>query len=152
MTDEIPAKPRTPGIVIFAAVLSFFSTVIFYMTSVFMVLAMLFGAAWGTDAYFQQQMSRFATNPNFSYGLIVIFGVATGVFLVLGTFFLIIGIGLLRGKKYAWFLQVALSTFGLLSLPFGIMTGAYMLPLGSVLNIVILVMFFRPRVREYFRI
>ena len=152
MTENVPGKPRTPGVVIFAAVLNFFSTVVFFMTSAFMVLAMLFGAAWGIDDYFTQQMSRYAANPNFSYGLIVIFGVATGVFLVLGLFFLLVGTGLLRGKKYAWFLQVAMSTFGLLTLPVGFMTGALMLPFGSVLNIVILVLFFRSRVRSFFEI
>ena len=152
MSENGTQTARKPGIVIFAAVLNFFSAGIFFMTAAFTALAMVFGAAWGFDEYVTQQMSRLSTNPNFSYGLTLIFGVATGVLVFLAAFFLLIGLGLLRGKKYAWYLQVAMSTLGLLSLPVSLLAGPTMLPLGSVLNIVILVLFFQKHVRSFFRI
>ena len=142
-------ETKKPGIVIFAAVLHFFTVAIFSFLSIFCVLAMLFGAAWGFDQYFREQMTHVGP-PNFSYGLAVIFGLALAVFLTFVGVFLAVAIGLLRGKKYAWYMQVALSTLSLFSLPFGLMNPV--LPLGAVLNIIILALFFRPRIREYFKV
>ena len=144
---------KKPGIVIFVAVLHFFSVALFCFLSLFCVLAMLFGAAWGIDDYFTRQMSQFSP-PNFSFGITLIFGTALFVFVCFGAFFLSMALGLLKGKKFAWYLQVAFSTLGLLSFPLGFFWAMAIpvLPMGSVLNIVILIFFFRPRVREYFQV
>ena len=150
--STISDKPAKPGIVIIAAILNFFSTFTFFGLAAFSALAMVFGAAWGVDEVVRRQMTQWAPNPNYSYGLAVLFGAAFAFFAALGIFFLVIGAALLRGKRYGWYLQVAMSTLGLLSLPLGLATGALALPIGSVLNIVILLMFFQPRVREYFRV
>jgi hypothetical protein len=141
------SRPARPGIVIFAAVTHFFGVALFGFLSLFCVLAMAFGAAWGVDQYFREQMSQ----ANLSYGMAVIFILALSVFLTFTAFFLVLALGLLKGKRYAWYMQVALSTLSLLSLPLGLM-GAFVMPLGAVLNIVILAMFFRPRVRGFFKV
>ena len=152
MSETVPERSGKPGAVIFAAILNFFSAAALFSLAAFAALATLFGAAWGVDEYVSRQVSQFAPDPNFSYGVTVVLGLAVAVFLAFGLFFLVIGIGLLRGRKYAWYLQAAMSTFGLLGLPLSFLTGALMLPLGSVLNIVLLVLFFQPRVRGYFRV
>ncbi len=144
--------PRKPGVVIFVAILNFFSVALFFALSAFMALAIVFGAAWGVDTYVSQQMSQYAPNPNFSYGLTWVFGLGAAVCLGIALFFLSIAVGLLAGKKYAWYLQVAMSTLSLLGLPLSLLTAAFVLPLGAVLNIVILVFFFQHRVRDHFKV
>ena len=153
MTDISVEAPKKPGMVIFVAILHFFSSSIFAFLSLFCVLAMFFGAAWGIDDFFTKQVTQVAPAANFSYGLTLIFGAALVVFLGFLTFFLTLGIGLLSGKKFAWYLQVAFSTLGLLSLPLGLLGAAFfVLPLGAIFNIVILVLFFQPRIRNYFKV
>ena len=150
MSEIEAGASRKPGIVIFVAILNFFSAVFLCLFSVFMVLAIVFGASWGVDQYVSQHMTRYASNPNFSYGLTWVFGVAAAVSLAMGIYFLTIGAGLLNRKKFAWYLQVAMSILSLLGLPLTFVTGAFMLPLGAVLNIVILVFFFNRRIRDHF--
>ena len=153
MTDPSIETPKKPGVVIFVAILHFFSGGLFVFLSLFCVLAMFFGAAWGIDDYFARQVTQVAPAANFSYGLTLIFGAALVVFLGFLTFFLTLGIGLLKGKKFAWYLQVAFSTLGLLGLPMSFLGAAFfVLPAGAVFNIVVLVLFFRARVRNFFKV
>ncbi len=152
MSEISNEASKKPGIVIFVATLHFFSATLFLFLSLFCVLAMFFGAAWGIDDYFTRQMTQMVPAANFSYGLTLIFGVALFVFLCFFSFFLVMGIGLLKGKKFAWYLQVAFSTLGLLSLPLGFLWSLFILPIGSIFNVVILFFFFRSRVRNYFKV
>jgi hypothetical protein len=152
MNDPTTDKSGKPAIVIIAAILNFLSTVTFLALAAFSALAIVYGAVWGLDEVVSRQMSQFAPSPNYSYGLAAVFGVATAVLLAFAVFFLVIGVGLLRGRKYGWYLQVAMSILGLVSLPLGFVTGALALPIGALLNIVILVMFFQARVRAHFGI
>ena len=142
---------KKPGIVIFVAVLHGLSAALFLLLSLFCIVAMLFGAAWGIDDYFTKQMPQVAP-PNFSYGLTVIFGAALFVFACFSAFFLAMAVGLLKAKKFAWYLQITASTLGLLSFPLGMLWSLAVLPLGALLNVVILVFFFQPRVREFFKV
>ena len=73
------------------------------------------------------------------------------LFFMIASFFLMLGIGLVRGKKFAWYLQIAVSTMGLLGLPLSV-TGLLLLPLGALLNVAILVLFFQNPVRSYFKV
>ena len=147
---EISVRKK-PGIVIFVAVINFFWAAFFLMLSVFFALAIVFGAAWGVDGYVSHQMAQYSASPNFSYGLAIVLGVVSAFFFVLALFFLTLGVGLVRGKAYAWYMQVAMSTLGLLGLPLSV-TGLLVLPLGAVINIAILIIFFQNPVRNYFRI
>ena len=150
MSEIEAGQTRKPGVVIFVAILNFFSCSVFFVMSAFLGLAVIFGAAWGMDQYVSQRMSHYAPNPNFSYGVAWMFGLAAAVTLAMGIFFLCIGLGLLNRKKFAWYLQIAMSMLGLLSLPLGFVTGLFMLPLGTLINIIILVFFFQPRTRDHF--
>jgi len=143
---------KKPGIVIFIAILQFFSAALFFLIGLFSVLALVFGARWGIDDYVSKQVAQYSPTANFSFGVTVIFGAAAAIFLSLMVFFLTLGIGLLKGKKFAWYLQVAVSIFGLLTVPFAFLWNIFTLPLGAVLNVVILVFFFQTRVRDFFKV
>lgn len=149
---ENGVKTSKPWIIILVAILNFFSSATFFVLAAASALAIVFGAAWGVEAYASQQMARFASSPNFTYGLTIFFAVAAAMFFALALFFLTIGVGLLGGKKFAWYLQIAMSTLGLLGLPLSLAASVFVLPLGAVLNIVILVMFFQNPARRYFRV
>ena len=112
----------------------------------------MYGAVWGVDDYVSKQVAQYAPNPNFSFGVTMIFGFAAAAFFSLMTFFLVLGIGLLKGKKFAWYLQVAVSILGLLSVPLTLLWSVFTLPFGAILNIIILVFFFQPRVRDFFKV
>ena len=145
------AAQKKPGIVIFVAIIHFLSAAFFGFLSLTCVLAIAFGAALGTDNYLAQQVSRFSP-PNASFGLTLVLAMALAALLCLTAFFLSLAIGLLKGKKFAWYLQVAFSTVGLLGLPLGFLWAIPILPLGTLLNIVILIFFFRSRIRGYFKV
>ena len=161
MTEEIHTTPqkegesaatgKTPGVVIFVAVLHFLSAAFFAFSSLLCVLMMLFGSTWGMDHYVTEQVSRFSP-ANASFGLASFLAVALFFLLLFLAFFLTLAIGLLKGKKFAWYLQIAFSTLGLLSLSVAFLWAIPALPLGSILNIVILFFFFRPRIRQHFKV
>ena len=145
---------KRPGMVIFVAILHFLTVAFFSFLSFICIAAMLFGAALGTDNYFTQQVSRFSP-PNSSHGLTIVLGMALFVLLCFVAFFLTLAVGLLKGKKFAWYQQVAFSTFSLLAPPLAplfFLWALPVLPVGFILNIVILIFFFRPRLRGYFKV
>ena len=144
-----PAK--IPGIVIFAAILQFFSVAFFGFLSLGCLAAIGLGSVMGMGDYFMQQASRFSA-ANSSAGLTLFFAVGLAVLLCFTGFFLSLAIGLLKGKKFAWYFQIAFSTLSMLGLPLGVLWAVPFLPLGSLLNILILILFFRPRVRGYFKV
>ncbi len=152
MNNEMAGSGKKPGIVIFAAILQFFSSALFFFVSVISGLAIFFGSQWGIDQVVHEQMAQYANQPNFTYGLTILFSVALILFLGIAIFFLLLGIGLLAGKKFAWYLQVAMSILGLLSMPLTMMWNIFVLPLGAIINIAILVLFFQQRVRSYFKV
>src|SRR5689334_14601393 len=107
--ETVSNVQKRPGVVIFVSILQFFSASLFLSLSLLSALAIVFGAAWGVDKYVTQQMTHYAPNPNFTYGLTVFFSVLSGTFFLLALFFMFLGIGLFRGKKYAWYVQVFMS-------------------------------------------
>ncbi len=142
MTEVIHNEsPRTPGIVIFVAVLNFISMAFFFFLSILSLIVLIFGNVMGIYDFITKQIAAYSPQVNLSVGfnvffiLMLIFGV---IFLV---FYLLVGIGLLRGKKYAWYFQVTLSVVGLLAFP-----------IGTILNAVILIFFFQSGIRGYFKI
>ena len=141
MNEVVNESPRTPGIVIFVAVLNFISMAFFLFLSLISLVVLIFGNVMGIYDFVTRQIATLSPQTNLSIGfniffiLMLIFGI---IFLI---FYLLMGIGLLRGKKYAWYFQVALSVVGLLAFP-----------IGTILNGVILIFFFQPGIRSYFKI
>jgi hypothetical protein len=144
MTDTIDlSKPKTPGIVIFAAILNFISTAIFFAGSFVCALVIIFGNAFGVrEAVTKQiQAAQTAGAGDATYAVMIVFAVILVVLLIFGLFYLFLGLGLLKGQKWAWYVQIGLSILGLLGFP-----------LGTVIGAVILFFFFQHSIREYFKV
>ncbi len=145
--SEIPptavpvAKPRVPGPVIFVAIMDFLSVSFMGMLSLVALIALIFGNVMGLYDLVTSQMDRYMNAPNYSYGITFIFGALLFMCLSFVLFFVLLGIGLLKGKKAAWYTQVVLCVLGLFAFPF-----------GTILNGVILFLFFRQPVRDFFKV
>jgi hypothetical protein len=154
MADVQLEKPRTPGVIIFAAILNFISAFVFLAAALVALLAAIFGNVLGIYDLMSRSIAQYAPSPNFSYGLVFLCAIFFLLFLAIGSFFAAVGAGLLKAKKFAWYSQVSLSIFGLV----GFLSGSAfslvlpVLPLSAVLNGVLLVFFFRNRVRDYFKV
>lgn len=139
METAVHEGPKTPAVIIITAILNFFSALISFMFVAIGFAALVFGSMASVYSSVNQQLA--AQNIPMTLGMqaFFIFMLAVGVsFFAL---FLSTGIGLLKGKRFAWFLQVAFSIVFLFGFPF-----------WTVVNAVILVLFFQPSVRNYFKV
>ncbi len=142
MTEVIHNEsPRTPGIVIFVAVLNFISMAFFFFLSILSLVVLIFGNVMGIYDFITKQITTYRPQVNLSIGFNVFFILMLVFGIIFFVFYLVEGIGLLRGKKYAWYFQVTLSVLGLLAFP-----------IGTILNAVILIFFFQSSIRGYFKI
>lgn len=143
MNDVVSASPspaKKPLAVIVVAILQFLSVATFVLVSIFCVFGLIFGASWNLDKTVGDMMAQYGANPNLSFGVTVFFGVVLVICLILAVLFLLLGIGLLKGSKASWYIQIALSILGLLAIPF-----------GTIVNGVILFFFFRRDIRDFYR-
>lgn len=170
MTEALEAPRRTPGVVIFVAILNFVGAAIFLFFTVFLAvvvptilgvykaildkataeanqaIAGLPGAAFPPILNFYQfwmeKLSQYgaeAAAPLLALKLFLGIGILVSMFFVALNF--AVGIGLLRGVKFFWYLQIVLSVLGLLSFP-----------LGTAINALILIFFFQSNVRSFFKV
>ncbi len=142
MSESVIPEIRKPGIVLFAAILNFISASMMSALCFFSLLGLIFGSALGVTEAMSRQISDYAAQTNVSFGINIIFAILFAIGLISTGFYIWQGISLLRGKKAAWFIQIALSVLGLLWFP----------PFGTILSIVILVFFFQNRVRDHFKV
>ncbi|MBI3253053.1 MAG: hypothetical protein HYZ52_07110 [Candidatus Omnitrophica bacterium] len=138
MTEPTEPKPKAPGMVIFTAVLNFLTAAFFFFWFLVSLFVLVFRNAMGVYDFIAREYPRVM---NLSFGLTFLFGIVFVAGLFFFLFFLAVGIGLLRGEKIAWYFQVALSLMGLLGFP-----------IGTALNGAILIFFFQPPVRNYFKV
>ena len=141
MTEPVVETQNTPGIVIFVAVLNFIGSFFLFIASVFCLAVLVFGNIMGAYDFVTKQITQYSGQPNLSMGLNFIIGMLLLVCLAFALFYLLIGVGLLKGKKLAWYFQIAMSTLGLLSFPF-----------GTIISLLILVSFFQKNVRTHFKV
>ena len=146
MSDIAPAAPpagikKVPGPVIFVAIMNFLSVSFLGIISFICLMALIFGNIMGLYDIVSRQMSQYASTPNYSYGVTFIFGAVMAVCLTFVLFFVLLGIGLLKRKKTAWYTQVVLCVLGL-----------FAFPLGTIFNGVILFLFFRQPIRDFFEV
>ena len=142
MTDPIETS-KTPGIVIFVAILSFIASFFLFLLAGSCALLLVLGNA---ASFYNEVTSRINQvysqyNLSMSMGMNLLFGILLMTGLALAVFYLLIGVGLLRGKKLAWYFQIVLSALGLLGFPF-----------WTALNVIILVSFFRQNIRTFFNV
>jgi hypothetical protein len=156
MNDVSAQAPRTPGMVIFAAILNFASAAAWFAGFLFSALFIFLGNALAIYQRFLEELKRAYANvsahmqwtanqPLTDTDLSVLFN---SFFILMALFCLffvlyhmITGVGLLRAKKTAWFLQLLSAVIGLGFLPY-----------GTVISIVILVTFFQRGTRDFFKV
>lgn len=141
MAETINQTSKTPGIVIFVAILNFISAAAFLGLSVLWAVALIFGNVIGIYDTVTQRISQFYQSPNYALGFNFVFGVLLCICLVFAVFFFWEGLGLLKRNKIAWYIQIALSVIGLMGIP-----------IGTILNAIILIFFFQSSVREHFKV
>lgn len=132
---------RTPGIVIFVSVLHFLSAAFAALFAGAAMLALIFGNILGVSDWAARKLAQIQTETTFTWGVNMLFVLILIFSLIALAFFLSMGLGLLRGRKFAWFAQLAMSVLGLAGFP-----------VGTVINGIILIFFFHPSVRDYFQV
>ena len=138
MNDTLLIKPRKPGIVIFVSVLNFISAAFCAAAFIFSIIALLFGSSMNLQRTITEQYPQ-VTDLSFGFTFLFLLIFVFSAFLL--AFFLFIAIGLLKGNKIAWYLQIIMSVAGLLGFP-----------MGTVVNLVILIFFFQPPIRNYYKV
>ena len=139
--DILPHTEKTPGIAIFAAVLNFISAGIFFIVTLVALVGLIFGNVMGIYERVSQSISELSTHAPLTVGMNLLFMSILVFTVTFAAFYLTVGIGLLKGKKYAWFCQVVTSVLGLLGFPF-----------WTVVNTVILIFFFQSSVRNHYKV
>ena len=139
--NPITPDRRVPGPVIFVAIMNFISTSFLGIVSLICLAGLIFGNIMGLYDFVSHQMTSYSAAPNFSYGVTFILGLIFAVSFGFVMFFVLLGIGLLKAKRMAWYVQVALCVIGL-----------FAFPLGTALNTLILFLFFRQPVRVFFKV
>lgn len=140
MTDPIQTS-RTPGIVIFVAVLNFIASFFLFLLAGVSAMLLALGNAASFYNEVTSRINQVYSQYNLSMGMNLLFGILLMGGLAFAVFYLLIGVGLLKGQKLAWYFQIALSAFGLLGFP-----------LGTVINAIILIFFFQQNIRTYFKV
>ena len=140
MVEAIPPAVKKPGVVIFVAILNFVSVAFWLAGTLFSILFLSLGQAVDLFQRTVTQLNQTLTSAGLSIGLTLVCAVVMFVCAVFALFHALLAVGLLKGHKAAWYLQLVSSTFGLLFLPY-----------GTVLSVVILIFFFRAPVRDFFK-
>lgn len=139
MTDATSTPvARKPGVVIFAAVINFITATLWIGLTILLALGMILGNAVGLLADAAGALSAQAAALTTVGGYAVLFTLLC-LTMTMAACFVFVGIGLLRGSRIAWYLQIVFSVIGLLGFP-----------VHTILNACLLVLLFRPATREYF--
>ncbi|MGH7198209.1 MAG: hypothetical protein ACREH5_05675 [Candidatus Omnitrophota bacterium] len=156
MVETIAEPPRTPGMVIFAAILNFASAAAWFAGVLFSVLFLFLGNAVEIYQKFLEELKRIyldvssrvswtANQPVTDADYTALFNFFFVVLALFCLFFvvyhMITGVGLLRARKTAWFLQLLSAVIGIAFIPY-----------GTVISVVILVTFFQRSVRDFFKV
>lgn len=156
MVETSAESPRTPGMVIFAAILNFASAAAWAAGVVFSVLFLFVGNAIGIYQKFLAELKRVyvdvsaqvnwtsrqpVTDADYAALFNVFFVILSLFCLFFVLYHMVTGIGLLRARRYAWIMQLVTAVIGLAFLPY-----------GTVISVVILVTFFQRSIRDFFKI
>jgi uncharacterized membrane protein (DUF2068 family) len=77
--------------------------------------------------------------------------IGSGFLFILGIAFIIVSIGLYKGKGWSWILLLVLSGFGAAGYLWNIVNGGRLLSIvGIVINLIIIYYLYRPNVRKFF--
>lgn len=130
-----------PGVVLLAAVLNFIACGASLFISGLLVFIIILGNSMNLQQRAIQTVSDRLPQLTSAAGAGVVLVSIFLLALALVFYNLFVGIALLKAKKIAWFLQVAASIVGLLGFP-----------VWTILNGIILFLFFQKPVRDYFKV
>ena len=142
MVETILSSPKKPAVVILAAVVDFIFSVFFFLTA-FIALLGLF-VAQVSQAMTNQMTTAYQSAPPLSTTALCL--MVAIPFAILGLLVFFLGLGVLKGRKGAYYGQIFISLF---SLMFILVPGPNVL---SILNLLILVFFFLRPARDYFKV
>ena len=125
MSENLNSSNKTPGIVIFTAILNIFSCVAWLMGCLIAVVLLVAG---NTGAFYEKVTSQMQQSfPGQTLPVALTWNVIFAVLLVGTLFFflyhLILAIGLLKAKGVAWYFQVTTAVIGFLIISFGTILG-----------------------------
>ena len=139
MTESVSPEVRKPGIVLFAAVLNFTGAALIALVMIFFLSILV---VHGTSRLVQNISGRVPNMEAYGPAGVIVAIVVILIFLAgLMAISLVTGFGLLKARKFAWYFQIIIS-----------LTGLFFVPLGTVLNGIVLFFFFRHSARDYFKI
>jgi len=141
METSVTALPGKPGSVIFVAILNFISAACALSISFLLGLILVFGNLIGLKDYAADRAVEFAPSINWPTAMNLFVGFFTTVSFLLGLGYLFLGIGLLSGKGWSWYVQIALAVIGLL-FP----------PIGTIVSLFVLAFFFQSETRTFFKV
>ena len=141
MNETASPAVKKPGIVIFVAILNFVSAAFWLLGVLFSILFLSLGQAIDLFQRTMTQLNQTLTSAGLSIGLTVVCTAVMAYCAAFAIFHALLGLGLLKGNKVSWYLQLVSSTFGLLFLPY-----------GTILSVIILIFFFQAPVRDYFHV
>ena len=141
MNEILNESQKKPGIVIFVSILNFFSAALWFFGSIFFIMALIFGNAISFYQKITSQLQERLMTQNLSFGLNAVLSFFFVFSLCFAVYHLLLGIGLQKGKGAAWYVQIVTAIIGLILIPY-----------GTVISLVILIFFFQPNVRNYFKV
>ena len=141
MNDVVNESAKKPGIVIFVSILNFFSAALWFLGAAFFTTALVFGNAVSFYQKITSQLQERLVTENLSIGLNAVLVFFLVFSLCLAVYHLFLGIGLQKGKGAAWYVQIVTAIIGLILIPY-----------GTIVSLVILIFFFQPNVRSFFKV
>ena len=141
MSEILNESQKKPGIVIFVSILNFFSAAIWFLGAAFFITALIFGNAFSFYQKITTQLQERLVTQNLSVGLNAVLVFFLVFSLCVAVYHLLLGIGLQKGKGVAWYVQIVTAIIGLILIPY-----------GTIISLVILIFFFQPNVRNYFKV
>ena len=143
MTEIITETPKKPWIVVLLAVIDFIFAFFLALGIVGLIAIFVLGNEAMIAEKIQQQVRGTLPQANIAVSFVkAILTFAVAFCAALLTADLFAGIGLLKAKKWGWYLQITLCVIGLVSF----------FPFGLIVNPVFLFFLFQRPVRDYFKV
>ena len=141
MSEMLNESQKKPSVVIFVSILNFFSAVLWFLGAAFFATALVFGNAVSFYQKITSQLQKRMVTENLSTGLNVVLIFLLAFSLCLACYHLLLGIGLQKGKGAAWYVQIVTPILCLILIPY-----------GTIVSVIILIFFFQPNIRSYFKV
>lgn len=135
-------KRRVPAVVILSSIVDLLVAVSALAFMALGLLGLVLGNLAATSGEIQRRFAEVPETANLKFGINFLFGLLAGSGFVVFLAFLVLGIALLGGKRVAWYAQLVVH----------VLAAIVGFPLWSLVAVPLLVLFFQPRVRDFFEV